>query len=337
MAVQIRSRERPLNATDHATLAQAQRDVDDIGRLRTSSELLGLAHRQRGHLLASRVRLEERGYIVRYAKTWASGTTTAAGRGYLASHVQPIKQGAGNVGKGGLATDGGTKFKGTLTDGPLLSLGGQNHKLGTIVRKGRHKGFMMRAVTLEEGRTCPASCALRPSCYGGGMPFAKRVEWKGEATGEAIAGVIARAPRTLVRLHTLGDFPSIPYARNVLAALHTAGSAAFGFTHWSPGSTLGYAIRKWAKENWNVFSIRTSYLAGSREPIPERSAVIISHPDQAKEHNAVVCPEQMGKVASCAECGFCWHSQRPVAFVLHEQLAKLKREAPAPDPLKVAA
>ena len=182
----------------------------------------------------------------------------------------------------------------------------------------------MRYVTLEEGKTCPTACALRSRCYGGNMPLAKRIVWRGEKTGEGIAEAIRSAAPAMIRLHNLGDFPSISYARNILEAVQSAGSAAFGFTHWAPETTLGYAIRRWAKQNWGQFAIRTSYLAGSREPIAERSAVIVTHPDQAIEHNAVVCPEQLGQTPSCAECGFCWHSQRPVAFVLHENLAKLK-------------
>src|SRR5262245_18931937 len=111
-------------------------------------------------MLARLRRLEDRGFVTRVGHHWNTGTVTEAGYAYLANHSPPAKRGGGNAGKGGLSADGGTKFKGMLigpTEGPLLSLGGQNHKLGTIVSKGRHKGFMMRAVTLEEGRTCPAS------------------------------------------------------------------------------------------------------------------------------------------------------------------------------------
>lgn len=308
--------------------------------MRTSSEIHGNEHRQRGHMLMHLRRLEERGFVERAAHSWESGTVTAAGHAYLAANRRPaLRHVAQRL--GGLAADGGTKFKSSLVEigtTPTLSLGAQNHKLGSVIAKGRHKGLPMRAITLEEGTTCPASCALRPTCYGGNMPSAKRLHWRGPETARAITDAVKSSPPAMIRLHTLGDFPTLSYARNMISALKASGSAAFGFTHWAPETTLGYALRTWAKDNWSTFAIRTSYLAGTRKPIPVRSAVIVSHPDEAKAHNAVVCPEQMGKVASCAQCGFCWHSQRPVAFVLHENLARLKA-APAAQPvtLKEAA
>lgn len=329
-----------LNATDYRVLAQAQRDVAELGRVRTSTEIHGSAHRQRGHMLMSLRNLEKLGFVARRERDWSSGTVTTRGRAYLATYEPPAKK-HGRTPNGGLSPDGGTRFANMLVAldaGPILSLGAQNPKLGGIVTKGRHKGLPMRAVTLEEGRTCPTACQLRDRCYGGNMPGSKRILWTGDETGTAIAQAIAKSPKPLmVRLHTLGDFVSIKYAREMLAALKASGSAAFGYTHWGPETTIGYAIRTWAKQNWDVFSIRTSYLAGSRDPIAERSAVIVSHPDEAKAHNAIVCPEQLGQVGSCAECGYCWHGTRPVAFLDHEQLSKMKREAPAAAPLQVAA
>lgn len=164
------------------------------------------------------------------------------------------------------------------------------------------------------------ACQIRDRCYGGNMPFAKRLRWSGEETGRSIAGTIRELTQpALVRLHTLGDFPSLSYAHAIRSALKTSRSAAFGFTHWQPETPIGSALRSlWDRD----FCIRTSYLHGSREPISERSAVVVSHPDQASEHNAIVCPEQMGRVKSCAECAYCWHTTRPVAFVVHENLSR---------------
>ena len=314
--------------------------MSEIGRMRTSSEIHGLQHRKRGHMLASLRRLEAHRYVARTLHSWESGVVTATGHAYLTRTPRPPLRKA-KLHTGGLATDGGTKYKAALVEAgaaPMLSLGMQNHKLGTSVAKGPHKGLPMRAVTLEEGPTCPTSCALRPRCYGGNMPGAKRILWRGEATGKLIAEAVRGARPAMIRVHTLGDFPSIGYGRRMLEAVLESGSAAFGFTHHPPESTLGFALRQWAKQNWGRFAIRTSYLAGTRKPIRARSAVIVAHPDEAKAHNAVVCPEQMGQVASCAQCGFCWHSQRPVAFVLHENLAVV-RGSPAvvADPVKKAA
>lgn len=340
---------RRLPGSDWDVLAQAVRDVNEIGRMRTSTEIHGNQHRKRGHMLAALRRLEDLGFVTRIKLPgnerhgWKTGTVTLAGRAYIANNPRPVRRAPtyGSV-AGGLHEDGGTRFKNDLVElgqAPILALGAQNPKLGRVVSKGPHKRLPMRYVTLEEGRTCPTDCALRSRCYGGNMPLAKRITWRGEKTGEGIAEAIRTSKPCMIRLHNLGDFPSIKYARSVLEALKESGSAAFGFTHWSPSTTIGYALRRWADENWGTFAIRTSYLRGSRAPIPERSAVIVEHPDQAKEHNAVVCPEQMGKTPSCAQCGYCWNSRRPVAFVLHENLARLKAQPPAiePAPFKKAA
>ena len=339
----IPSPPRRLNGSDWDVLAQAVRDVNEIGRMRTSTEIHGNQHRKRGHMLAALRRLEDDGYVMRLAHNWTTGTVTLSGRAYIANNPRPARRVPtyGSV-AGGLHEDGGTKFKNDLIElgqAPILALGAQNPKLGRVVSKGPHKGKPMRYVTLEEGKTCPSDCGLKSKCYGGNMPLAKRITWRGEKTGEGIAEAIRTSKPSMIRLHNLGDFPSISYARNVLAALKESGSAAFGFTHWQPTTTLGYALRRWAADNWGTFAIRTSYLHGSREPIPDASAVIVEHPDQAKQHNAVVCPEQMGQTPSCAECGYCWHSRRPVAFVLHENLARLKTQPPVeiPAPFKKAA
>ena len=105
-----------LNATDYAVLATAQRDVDTLGRIRTSSEVHGLEHRKRGHYLASLVRLEGFGFVRRShhssRSSWNTGTVTDAGRHYIGSNIAPVKRGAvGRYGHHGLAADGGTKFK----------------------------------------------------------------------------------------------------------------------------------------------------------------------------------------------------------------------------------
>lgn len=318
--------ERSLSARLYDTLAQAAADTDTLGRMRTSSEIHGDHHLRRGHMLKRLRLLEHVGYIERTGHHWSSGRVTDRGRAVLATATRrPTQNGGANASHDGIHADGGTKFKRMLVhsnDALILSRGEQNKKLGTIVAKGRHKGLPMRAVTLEEGRTCPAECAIRTQCYGGGMPFAKRLSWQGETTGQAIADAIEHSQPALVRLHTLGDFPSLKYARRVLSALLKGGSAAFGFTHHAPETPTGADIREMARKHWDRFSIRTSYRHGTRAPIAERSAVVISRPDQAAEHDAVLCPEQQGQTPSCAECGFCWHSQRPVAFVLHENLRK---------------
>lgn len=317
--------ERPLSATLYDTLAQAQRDTDAIGRMQTSSELHGKNTAKRSHMLERLRNLESIGLVERDGHSWNKGRVTEAGRTYLAENTPRYRKPHPPRQDLGIHADGGTRYKSALVElgqSPILADGRQSPKLGHRITKGRHKGLTMRYVTLEEGRTCPSSCAIRSSCYGGNMNLAKRILWRGEVTGKGIADAIEHSSPSLIRLHTLGDFPSLKYARRVLSALLAGGSAAFGFTHHAPETPTGADIAEMARKHWDRFSIRTSYRHGTREPLAERSAVVISDPKQAAEHNAVLCPEQQGQTPSCAECGFCWHSQRPVAFVLHENLRK---------------
>jgi hypothetical protein len=311
---------RLLSYTAHNLLAEAAKACLEMGRMQTSSEAHGKMHGARGAMLLELRRLERKGFIRRTGKTWSTGRVTDDGVRYLASHPIPEKRNSHHVNRGGLGADGGTKYPASLHEVDrvtILSDGVHNHKLGRIVLKGRHKRLPMRAITLEEGKTCPAGCSLRSACYGGNMPFAKRIRWEGRETGAIIAETIASSPASLVRLHTLGDFPTLEYAGQVLLALRTAGSAAFGFTHHQPETREGAGLRELSQKFWNRFSIRTSYLHGSRPPIAERSAVIVAHPSQAKQHNAILCPEQQGKVKNCGACGLCWNTQRPIAFMLH--------------------
>lgn len=312
-----------LKAFDYGTLRQAVADVAAHGRLRTSTEVHGTNTPARAHMIESLAKLERLGLVSRRARDWSSGTVTPHGRRVFAKHPVLELRKRPRTDRG-IAADGGTRFKKALyevRDTTILVHGQQSAKLGRTVTKGPHRGLPMRYITLEEGRTCPSDCALRPKCYGGNMPLAKRIIWRGEETGKAIADAVAKAGPVMLRLHNLGDFPSFGYAQRMLAAIKQAGGAAFGYTHHQPETEIGKQIRAMAAVNWDHFAIRTSYKAGTRKPILTRSAVIVERPEDAAAHNAVVCPEQLGKVASCAACGYCWHSQRPVAFVMHERLS----------------
>ena len=322
-----------LNHKDHTALIRADMDCREIGRIRTSSELFGADTRARDGMLRSMRALEVMGFVERREKAWSSGHVTDAGRYFLLSTPLPKPRKSMRTWvPRGLAADGGTWFKKALVeagDSPILINGGQSYKLGGSVRKGRLKGYPIRYVTLEEGRTCPASCSVKNECYGGNMPLAKRIIWRGAATGKTITAAIRAHSPILLRLHSLGDFPSVDYAGDVLLALRQAGSFAFGYTHHQPETPIGANLRTLAEQFWHRFAIRTSYLHGSRAPIPHRSAVIVESPGQAAQHNAILCPEQQGRVDNCGRCGLCWHTQRPIAFLLHGRTVKAAKLAPA--------
>src|SRR5260221_4939880 len=116
-------------------------------------------------------------------------------------------------------TEGRTIFPGQVrspTASPSVLMPGANSaKLGAVVSKGAWRGFPIYSLTLEERSTCPRSCHNWSTCYGSGMPWAWRVR-HGIALDVALhreLGVLqARHPGGFaVRLHQLGDFPSVRY------------------------------------------------------------------------------------------------------------------------------
>lgn len=199
----------------------------------------------------------------------------------------------------------------------VLVSGANSHKIGDVVRKGRWKGFPIYTVTFEERRTCPTSCILWRSCYGNHMHFARRII-HGPAferrLGHELAVLASRhAAGFAVRLHVLGDFYSVGYVglwRGFLDALPPL--HVFGFTARSErDDPIAVALVELALERWDRFALRFS-----NAPVDECSTVTIEHPLQ-KPADAILCPQQVGRTASCATCALCWQSRRRIAFLRH--------------------
>ena len=51
----------------------------------------------------------------------------------------------------------------------VLKSGENSRKLGSVVEKGKWKGFPIFSLSLEERKTCPRSCSVWDRCYGNGM------------------------------------------------------------------------------------------------------------------------------------------------------------------------
>jgi hypothetical protein len=129
-----------------------------------------------------------------------------------------------------------------------LKPGKNNMKLGWIVRKGPLKGARIFALALEERATCPASCGLWQRCYGNHMPFAARQvvnEHLLLTINAQLDELCARYPKVLVRLHVLGDFPSVAYVEFWDAQLFAHPNLyIWGYTHHLPDSPIGQAIAR---------------------------------------------------------------------------------------------
>ena len=219
---------------------------------------------------------------------------------------------------------GRTIFPGTVrparsSDRWALKRGEHQRKIGGVILKGRWKGFPVFTLTLEERATCPRSCVHWRSCMGNRMNWSDRVE-----AGTDLEWRLAREVALLdidhtrgfvVRLHVLGDFPSVRYVelwRRLLArhpSLNIYGYSA----RWDvKNDPIAAALASLAADvGWRRFAMRLS-----DAPSEKRSTVSIEHPYQAPR-DAIVCPEQVGKTESCSTCALCWQSERRIAFIQH--------------------
>lgn len=224
--------------------------------------------------------------------------------------------------------EGRTLFPKSVIDPAASSsvlISGQNsHKLGSRIDVGPWRGFPIFQLSLEERKTCPTSCHHWATCFGNGMPFAKRHK-PGAALLAALRKELAALQETYpagfaVRLHVLGDFYSPDYvefwgdALGDYPALHV-----FGFTAWPRNSEIGKRVMSISSAAWDRFAIRFS----DKDSKPQGATTIWYVPEKAVVPEGIVCPMQRGKTDCCATCGLCWWPaarQRPIAFVAHGRL-----------------
>lgn len=204
----------------------------------------------------------------------------------------------------------------------IFTSGRENRKLGEFVEKGAFKGYALLGLSLEERATCPASCAARGFCYGNGMHLARRLriddpEVFFDRVEAEIVEALACHRGVLVRLHVLGDFPSVGYVafwKDMLA--ENPKLACYGYTHWPEASDIGVAIKAVKDEFPDRFRIRWS----SSVPRPDGTTIISRVPDTRRVSEGLVCPAQTDASVCCATCGLCWEksfSSEAIAFVKH--------------------
>lgn len=229
----------------------------------------------------------------------------------------------------------------------LLVSGFNNRKIGARVEKGRLRGAGIFMLSLEERATCSADCEQRGVCYGNGMQLARRhrigdVEVFFERLEAELRTHIARYGMILVRLHVLGDFPSVGYVEfwsEMLAAYD--GLNVFGYTRWRDSDEIGAAIEAVKRAYPERFRIRWSGLDydGAR--------VIDRKPEAATVPEGLVCPAQTDATACCATCALCWDapSSKNIVFINHgptnrnaadHKIAIAATAARIPAPIEVA-
>lgn len=205
----------------------------------------------------------------------------------------------------------------------LLVSGHSNIKIGRDVRKGKFRGYWIYTLSLEERKTCPASCQHWQTCYGNNMPFAKRIDHTDSEFLPRLETEIARLCKThkkgvLIRLHALGDFYSVRYVDFWAVMLRRHPTLAI----------FGYTARQRDPDIPRFACIRTQIdMLNERNPIrcmirysngglPTMSTLSIK--DETSKHDgAFICPEQSGKTQCCATCGACWSTTKNVAFMEH--------------------
>lgn len=206
----------------------------------------------------------------------------------------------------------------------LLISGHNNPKLGKEVAKGDRAGWPIFQLSLEERATCPRTCPVWAGCYGNAMPFARRHRADADLTAvlaDEIAATAAQHPGGfLLRLHTLGDFYSVPYVlfwAEMLAAhpaLHVFGYTSRRADDPDPETRkIAQAIGILTRAMWKRFAIRTSHA----EFGPQRSVVVMSDPGLP---DVIMCPAQTKATEACATCGLCWAQaarDKTIGFLKH--------------------
>lgn len=200
---------------------------------------------------------------------------------------------------------------------PRLLIDGHNsRKIGRRVTKGKLKGFPIFTLTLEERATCPSTCLEWKTCYGNSMNWARRIK-HGRAFEEALweelaDKQVAHPNGFLVRLHILGDFYSVDYAELWAEALEAYPALhIFGYTARDPQSDIGQVICEMLGVWPERFHVRFSGWNG-----PTNGSVVI---DSAEQTDQIVCPAQTDPTGQrcCANCTFCWATDKTIAFLKH--------------------
>lgn len=214
-------------------------------------------------------------------------------------------------------------------EAPRLLVSGKNQrKLGDRVVKGRWAGMPIFALTLEERATCPATCSNFRTCYGNGMPLARRHRHGPELEyllHAELAQKQAEHPRGfVVRLHILGDFYDPAYVFlwhrwfSEFPALRV-----FGYTAHQRTGLMGRAI-----EEMNlVFPGRCAIRFSAAQAEPGIGDWAITVWDDVVPAGAIVCPAQTDKTDCCGTCGLCWQTDKTIAFIAHGQ--RFKQDAAA--------
>ena len=203
------------------------------------------------------------------------------------------------------------------SDLSVLKPGSNNAKLGYVITASKHKGKRIYSISLQERATCPKSCHHWNDCYGDNMPFALRYDTRNliHNLNKQIELLMKKHKQgILIRLHVLGDFYSVPYVRFWADQMIKWGDklALFGYTARSKGNIYN-EIRLLNMR----FADRCNIRLSKNESYDKMDSFQSYAAEESFEGSSFTCPEQTGKVKSCADCGLCWTTQKTVRFLSH--------------------
>jgi hypothetical protein len=209
-----------------------------------------------------------------------------------------------------------------------------NSKIGsktTRAMMGAPAGMPIYGLTLEERATCPTSCEhFRPhqlgtgaaSCYGDNMRWAIRYSFSPALLTaiESQVAELASAGPVLVRLHVLGDFPTVRYVmfwHRLLVKYPNL--RIYGYTHRDRTDPIGLTIDEYLNR-YERCAILLSGNDRTREWNRPHASTFATFTDPAFNNQRanrpqlpylVRCPEQLTKTTTrgdgvnCASCGLC--------------------------------
>ena len=213
--------------------------------------------------------------------------------------------------------DGTTIFQSTIktaaTTPRLLVSGFNSSKLGKEVMKGPWRGAPIFHLTLVERETCPRSCAVWDACYGNAMPAARRHRYTEDLPirlGDELQQLARDHRRTgfVVRLHNLGDFPTVQYAQQWLDWMYDLPPLrVFDYTAHPIDSEIGRVVATGNSMFPDRWAMRFSVAPGKdMAPGYMEATTIWREPDGPRVPEGLVCPAQTNKTATCGTCGLCW-------------------------------
>ena len=115
----------------------------------------------------------------------------------------------------------------------------------------------------------------------------------------------------VIRLHVLGDFYNVGYVKfweEML--LKFPKLCLFGYTGRETDSDIGHAI-------WLINTRFNDRCVIRYSRSKEHNGNNLFAAEESFEGKSFDCPEQTGKVASCAACGLCWSVTKTVRFLSH--------------------